>query len=221
MDQARRNWSGWSGFGWTINLLSMKCTVLHEWTYIEDVYRFLWLILWCQGGYKYKANESILSATHAFNFIINQAPLIYSITFTCVPGDSLLHYFTNMCLLLQTVGITFVTSPVIMIPTKNAIAVKKVVAKTWKGCDEKDVKSKGGGQGLCRNAVDHIKNFDNDDPGHITFFCLNVLWLEKNVLQPVSSLSKFLMWSTTFLHRLGHRPLLNLFHHAFSQLFYS
>ena len=28
------------------------------------------------------------------------------------------------------------------------------------------MKSKGGGQGLCRNAVDDIKNFDNDDPGH-------------------------------------------------------
>ena len=39
---------------------------------------------------------------------------------------------------------------------------KKVAAKTWKGCDKKDVKSKGGGQGLCRNAVDHINNFDND-----------------------------------------------------------
>ena len=25
------------------------------------------------------------------------------------------------------------------------------------------MKSKGGGQGLYRNAVDHIKNFDNDD----------------------------------------------------------
>ena len=32
------------------------------------------------------------------------------------------------------------------IPTKNTVlAVKRVVAKTWKGCDEKDVKSKGGG----------------------------------------------------------------------------
>ena len=31
------------------------------------------------------------------------------------------------------------------------------------------MKSKGGGQGLCRNAVDHIKNFDNDDPGRKTF----------------------------------------------------
>ena len=39
---------------------------------------------------------------------------------------------------------------------------------------EKGVKSKGGGQGLCRNAVDHIKfkNFDNEDPGHKTLRCL-------------------------------------------------
>ena len=42
--------------------------------------------------------------------------------------------------------------------------------KTEKGCDEKDVKSKGGSQGLCRNAVDHIKNFDSNDPGRKTFF---------------------------------------------------
>ena len=43
-----------------------------------------------------------------------------------------------------------------------------------KCCDEKDVKSKGGGQGLCRNAVDHIKNFDNDDPGYKTLWHLGV-----------------------------------------------
>ena len=79
-------------------------------------------------------------------------------------------------------------------PTKNTLAVKKVVAKTWKGlwwkrCEIKrgrprnavdhiknfdnnepqvpqniDVKSKGGSQGLCRNAVDHIKIFDNNEP---------------------------------------------------------
>ena len=28
------------------------------------------------------------------------------------------------------------------------------------------MKSKEGGQGLYRDAVDHIKIFDNDDPGH-------------------------------------------------------
>ena len=27
------------------------------------------------------------------------------------------------------------------------------------------MKSKGGGQDLCGNAVDHILNFDNDEPG--------------------------------------------------------
>ena len=32
---------------------------------------------------------------------------------------------------------------------------KAVMKKMW---NQKDVKSKGGGQGLCRNAVDHIKN---------------------------------------------------------------
>ena len=31
------------------------------------------------------------------------------------------------------------------------------------GYDEKDVKSKVAGQGLCRNTFDYI---DNDDPGH-------------------------------------------------------
>ena len=34
-----------------------------------------------------------------------------------------------------------------------------------KDCDERDVKSKRDSQGLWRNAVDYIKNFDNDDPG--------------------------------------------------------
>ena len=33
-----------------------------------------------------------------------------------------------------------------------------------KGCDDQD------GQDLCRNAVDHINNFDNNDPGCKTFF---------------------------------------------------
>ena len=32
------------------------------------------------------------------------------------------------------------------------------------------MKSKEGGQDLCRNAVEHIKNFYNDDPGYKTFF---------------------------------------------------
>ena len=61
------------------------------------------------------------------------------------------------------------------------------------------MKSKWGSQGQCRNAVNHIKNFDNDDPGCKTFFLL-ALRPEKNVLQPGSSLTKFLMWSTAFLH---------------------
>ena len=45
-----------------------------------------------------------------------------------------------------------------LIPTKNTLAIKKLHPKPEKGCDEKDVKSKRAGQGLCRNAVDHIKN---------------------------------------------------------------
>ena len=49
------------------------------------------------------------------------------------------------------------------IPTKNTLAVKKLRPRPEKSCDEKHVKSKGGNQGLCRNAVDHIKIFDNDD----------------------------------------------------------
>ena len=58
-------------------------------------------------------------------------------------------------------------------PTTNTLAVKKLWSRPEKGCDEKDVKSKGGSQGLCRNAVvNHIKNFDNDNPGHKTFFLL-------------------------------------------------
>ena len=48
-----------------------------------------------------------------------------------------------------------------------------------KNCDEK-----WGGQGLCRNAIDYIKNFDNDHSDHKTFSCLSVLWPEKNVLWP-------------------------------------
>ena len=52
----------------------------------------------------------------------------------------------------------------VLTPTKNTLAVKKSCGQDLrKGCDEKNVKSKGGSQGLCRNAVDHIKNFDNDD----------------------------------------------------------
>ena len=56
------------------------------------------------------------------------------------------------------------------------------------------MKSKGGGQGLCRNAVGHIKIFDNDGPGHKTYFLPQFLRPEKNFLRP-GSLSKFLMWS--------------------------
>ena len=48
------------------------------------------------------------------------------------------------------------------------LSCKKSCAKT----DEKDVKSKEGSQGLYRKAVDHINNFDNDDPGHKTLECL-------------------------------------------------
>ena len=63
---------------------------------------------------------------------------------------------------------------------KNTLTVKNVAAKTWKkAVMKKDVKSKVGSQGLCRNAVDHIQNFDNDDPGHKIFEALG------------SSLSKF------------------------------
>ena len=58
----------------------------------------------------------------------------------------------------------------VCIPTKNTLAIKKLQPRPEKGCDEKDVKSKGGGQGLCRNAVDHIKNFDIDDSG-ASMFC--------------------------------------------------
>ena len=57
------------------------------------------------------------------------------------------------------------------------------------------------------------------------FTCLNVLWPEKNVLQPGSSLSKFLMWSITFLHRpwlpsfdfssFSSQPFLGLGHNFF------
>ena len=55
-------------------------------------------------------------------------------------------------------------------PNQKHPSYKKVVAKTWKRLWWKDVK--GGGQGLCRNAIHHIKNFDNDDPGHKTLGCL-------------------------------------------------
>ena len=52
-----------------------------------------------------------------------------------------------------------------MNPNQKHSSCKKSCGQDLKkGCDEKDVKSKGGSQGLCRNAVDHIKKFDNDDP---------------------------------------------------------
>ena len=57
-----------------------------------------------------------------------------------------------------------------------------------RGCDEKDMKSKEGGQSLCRNAVDHINNLER--PQNIEG--------NKNVLQP---LSKLVILSTAFLHR--------------------
>ena len=41
-------------------------------------------------------------------------------------------------------------------PNQKHPSCKKVVAKTWKDCDEKYVKSKGGSQGLCRNVVDSM-----------------------------------------------------------------
>ena len=80
----------------------------------------------------------------------------------------------------------FISKKVSKFISKKEMKSQPSCKKGWsqdlkKGCDEKDVKSKGGGQGLCRNAVDHIKNFDNDDPG-----VSNVLW-------PGSLLSKFLM----------------------------
>ena len=49
-----------------------------------------------------------------------------------------------------------------------------------KGCDEKDVKSKGGSQGLCRNAVDHIKILIMMTQATIhgcNFFTARVFWL--------------------------------------------
>ena len=48
---------------------------------------------------------------------------------------------------------------------KTPYLYKKLQPRPEKGYDEKDVKSKGVDQGLCRNAVDHINFFDNDDPG--------------------------------------------------------
>ena len=58
-----------------------------------------------------------------------------------------------------------------MYPNQKHPSCKKSCSQDLKkGCYKKDVKSKGDGQGLCRNAVDHIKNFDNDNPGHKTCF---------------------------------------------------
>ena len=62
-------------------------------------------------------------------------------------------------------------------PNQKHPSCKKVAAKTWKRLWWKDVKSKRGGQGLCRNAVNYIKNFDNDDPGHKTLWHLGVLFV--------------------------------------------
>ena len=53
---------------------------------------------------------------------------------------------------------------VINILTKNILAVIKLQQRPEKGCDEK-CKSK---RGQPRPAVDHMNNFDHDDPGHKT-----------------------------------------------------
>ena len=68
--------------------------------------------------------------------------------------------------------------------TKNILAIKKL-QQDLKKTDE----NQRGGQSLCRNAVDHIKNLIMMTPRYH-----NVLW-------PGSSLSKFLRCSTAFL---GH-----------------
>ena len=52
---------------------------------------------------------------------------------------------------------------------KGSEISRKVVAKTWKRLWWKRCEIKRDSQGLCRNAVDHINNFGNDDPGCKTF----------------------------------------------------
>ena len=91
-------------------------------------------------------------------------------------------------------------------PNQNHPSYKKVAAKTWKKAVMKDVKSKGDGQGLCRNAVDHIKNFDNDDPGCKIFFLSQCFVAWEKCFATWSSLSNFLIWSTAFLHRPWSPP---------------
>ena len=67
-------------------------------------------------------------------------------------------YYSNVSLCLL--------SPVILIPTKNTLAIKKLQPRPEKGKKRCEIK-----RGRPRNAVDHIKNFDNDDS---TFFAARV-----------------------------------------------
>ena len=71
------------------------------------------------------------------------------------------------------------------VPGLKVLWPRPVKRLWWKRCE-----IKRGVQDLCRNVVDHINDFDNDDPGCKTLRQENA----------GSSLSKLLIWSTAFLH---------------------
>ena len=110
----------------------------------------------------------------------------------CVMCDGsyvLVSYILKLCMYVCTY-IHILTFSVmfclyVLYPNQNYPNYKNVMTKTWKGCGKKGIKSKGGSQGLCSNAVDHIKIFDTDSLFH-KHLC-------HNVLHPGSLVSKFLM----------------------------
>ena len=101
-------------------------------------------------------------------------------------------------------------------PNQNTLAIKKLQPKPEKGCDEKDVKSKGNSQGMLLITL-KILIMMTQAAKHFSQAAKH--WGKKNVLWPGSSLSKILMWSTAFLHKLWPPPLIShLFHHSLFQV---
>ena len=86
-----------------------------------------------------------------------------------------------------------------------------------RGCDEKDVKSKEGSKGLCRNDVVYIKNFDNDDPGASMIFDLGHPYQNFNVTNsiPTQALAALLI-----SHRFHHSLFSGLGYNIFTAMMF-
>ena len=81
---------------------------------------------------------------------------------------------------------------------------KKGCSQDLKGYDEKDEISKGGGQGLCKNAVDHIKNFNNDDLQVPQYFVAWVIIFNVINCIPAQPSFDFTSFSSYPFSGLGH-----------------